>query len=249
MPSKNNRARKDDNDGSRLDELLSEIRSSERALPAAIQRRTGRTFARPMDDYRGQPNCPCGKPKRANSPLCPECAYEQGYIDRATLTSNLALLQDHATNRRVRLRQRQDRLGSHLQAMRHPERAHTGDDRAGTSSLPGMRRRQKAGVLLLHRLRQGQGIAGQRRHGYHEASPTNRCSCGMPKPAAYSRCMTCHANRSEQISDVLEEADTENCERCAGPVNAAKRFCRRCMDEMGAPPSAYDDAFNDRRKC
>ena len=248
MPSKNNRAGRDDNDGSRLDELLSEIRSSERALPAAIQRRTGRTFARPMDDYRGLPNCPCGKPKRANSPLCPECAYEQGYIDRAILTSNLALLQGNATNglcncgnAKIAWEAACKRCAvqsGRIQATIEP----------GQVPCPGCGDGRKpefsycTGCAKARGLLDNDGMVTT-------TSPTNRCSCGMLKPAAYFRCMTCHAGRSEEISDVLDEADTENCERCGGPVNAAKRFCRRCMDEMGAPATAYDDAFNDRRKC
>ena len=78
--------------------------------------------------------------------------------------------------------------------------------------------------------------------------PTNRCSCGLTKAIAYSRCTICEANLREGLQEVRTENYTENCERCIRPVNAAKRFCRRCMVEMGAPQSAYDDEFNDRRK-
>ncbi len=247
MARKPNQTREDDNDDdSRIADLISEIRSSERALPAAVQRRTGRTFARPTDVYRGQPVCPCGKPKRANSPLCPECAFEQGHIDQATLTKNLALLKGQATNgicecgnakiaweitcKRCAIQ------SGHLQATIAP----------GQVPCPGCGDGRKPEFSYCTGCAKARGLLDN--DGIVTAtSPTNRCSCGMTKPAAYSRCMTCHANRPQEISDALEEQDTADCERCGGPVNAAKRFCRRCMDEMGAPPSAYDDAFNDRR--
>ena len=54
--------------------------------------------------------------------------------------------------------------------------------------------------------------------------------------------MICHTNHRDEVSEVSEEKDTKNCERCGGPVNTDKRFCRRYMDGMGAP--AYDEAFN-----
>ena len=248
MPSKTNRFGEDDNDGSQLAGLLSDIRQAERTLPAAIQRRTGRTFARPMDDYRGRTNCQCGKPKRANSPLCPECAYEQGYIDQATLASNLAFLQGRNTdvlcgcgNAKIAREATCKRCA--IQA----GRIHATIE-PGQIPCPGCGDGRKpefaycTGCAKARGLLNNDGIVTA-------ASPTNQCSCGRHKPAAYSRCVTCHANHPAEISDVLEEVDAAHCERCGGPVNAAKRFCRRCMDEMGAPPEAYDDAFNDRRKC
>ena len=246
MARTSNQSSEDDNDHSRLADLLSEIRHSERTLPAAIQRRTGRTFGRPSDDHRGQPNCSCGKPKRINSPLCPECAYEQGYIDQATLTKNLAALKGQTANgicdcgnakitweitcKRCAIQ------SGHLQARVDPGQVpcpECGDGRKPEFSYC-------TGCARARGLLDNDGMVTVN-------SPTNRCSCGMPKPAAYSRCATCHANRREEISDILEEGDTASCERCSGPVNAKKRFCRRCMDEMGAPPEAYDDAFNERR--
>lgn len=36
------------------------------------------------------------------------------------------------------------------------------------------------------------------------------------------------------------------CWRCDGPTPPAKRFCANCLNEMGAPPEAYDSDFNDR---
>ena len=39
---------------------------------------------------------------------------------------------------------------------------------------------------------------------------------------------------------------TSPCWRCDKPTSAAKRFCRNCLNEMGAPPEAHDSSFNDR---
>lgn len=38
------------------------------------------------------------------------------------------------------------------------------------------------------------------------------------------------------------------CWRCHKPTPAAKRFCTDYLNEMGAPPEAYESNFNDRAK-
>ena len=42
--------------------------------------------------------------------------------------------------------------------------------------------------------------------------------------------------------------ETKPCWRCNSPTPAAKRFCRDCLNAMGAPPDTYDSDFNDRAK-
>ena len=234
MSKKKNRAIEDDNDGSTLADLISDIRRSELKLPAAIQRRTGKTSVRPVDDHRGLPNCPCGKPKIASSPLCPECAYEHGYIDKTALDKNLAVLQGKANDKLCQCGNA--KIPSQFTCKRCAIQSGRLEIMIGPEDMPcpdcGDGRKPR--YTYCTACAKARGLLNS--DGTIDAMcPTNRCSCGLTKAIAYSRCTICEANLREGLQEVRTENDTEKCERCSRPVNAAKRFCRRCMVEMGAP--------------
>lgn len=60
------------------------------------------------------------------------------------------------------------------------------------------------------------------------------------------------AGRQSQNASAAAEGKTPEvegslpCWRCDKPTPAAKRFCAECLNQMGAPPEAYDSDFNDR---
>lgn len=209
MPSKKNRANEEANEASTLADLISDIRRSELKLPAAIQRRTGKTSSRPVDDHRGLPYCPCGKPKRPSAPLCPECAYEHGYIDRASLDKNLAVLQGRADdkqcecgNAKIRWQMTCKRCAIHsgrLEIAIGPEDVPCPDCGDGRKPL----------YSYCTDCARARELVNQ--DGTIDAMcPTNRCSCGLTKAAAYSRCPICEANLREELQDISTENNAES---------------------------------------
>ena len=59
-----------------------------------------------------------------------------------------------------------------------------------------------------------------------------------------------HLQNTPAVTEASAPAaqDQLPCWRCEKPAPAAKRFCRECLEEMGAPPEEYDGDFNDRAK-
>ena len=232
--------------GQDLSGLLDDIRTAEQS-PQWHRRFPVARHHRPQQE-KEKTLCQCHKPRLPDTLLCPDCAFQEGLVDEATRAAIHQMLEspENATLCEC----------GNFKQPQFPtcKKCAIATGVIPANILPGQVPCPSCGDGRYPEFAYCAGCALTRgllnQQGQQSGQvPTNKCSCGASKPAAYAYCAACYRqNRHRQETAEKTAGATEPCERCREPAPADKRFCRRCIAEMGAPSSEYHGTFNDRAK-